>query len=86
MKVNEYLKCPHCGEGDSHIFYLWAEMLTCEHCKKPFDIKTETVVRIIGKIPERNCSVCNTKFVSDSAYDNKVKCPNCGWNEDNYNL
>jgi DNA-directed RNA polymerase subunit RPC12/RpoP len=38
-KIDLNAKCPHCGEEDTHTFYLNADTLICDKCNKEFNIE-----------------------------------------------
>jgi len=80
MKLDESIKCPHCGKEDSYVFYDNTEMIDCHYCKNPMDIKLKPIVEVIATLPNRECDICGYEFLSDSSFhSDKLICPKCGW-------
>lgn len=86
MKLDEKIKCPHCGEESWYVFYDGTEMIECHICDRPFDIKLKTKIEVIATIPERQCCICENKFIANNTFEDEVICPNCGYKGGHYKI
>lgn len=79
MKIDEIIKCPHCGETNNYKFYIDADSLICgnEECDKIFDINVKTEVVVTPSIPKRKCRDCNGIFIGEEFSYQEETCPYC---------
>ena len=85
MKIYELFTCPHCKETNVATLRDDTEEYTCEECGKPMDIKIEYEIKVVTKLPTRECSICDNLFIAEEIeLDGQTTCPHCGYCSYNY--